>query len=103
VKTCRFEDYPAEIFLKILNFLEIKYLLKYSQTSKRIRVISYDDSLWKKVNLSKKKVATEFLQKVINYGCKSLNLNEAKVVGTLRLENESQLTNLDLPRQQACI
>ena len=92
----RFENFPAEIFLKMLNFLEINELLKCSQTSKRIRVICYDDSLWQTIDLSKKKVPAEFLQKVITYGCKSLNLNEAKLVGTLRLENESQLTNLDL-------
>ena len=92
----RFEDFPAEILLNILNFLEINDLLKCSQTSKRIKVICYDDSLWQKIDLSKRKVPTKFLLKVITYGCKSLNLNEAKVVGTLRLKNESQLTNLDL-------
>ena len=41
-------------------------------------------------------VPTEFLRKVIGYGCKSLNLSKANLVGTLRLENRSQLTNLDL-------
>ena len=92
-KSVRFEDFPAEILLNIFNFLEIDNLLKCSQTSKRNRVICYDDSLWQKVNLTKKEVPTEFLQKVIAYGCKCLNLNEAEVVGTLRLENESQLTN----------
>jgi hypothetical protein len=95
-KSRRFEDFSAEILLKILNFLEISNLLKCSQTSKRIRVICYDDSLWQTINLSKKRVPTEFLQKLIGYGCKSLNLNETYLVGTLRLENESQLTNLDL-------
>jgi len=96
VKSMRFEDFPSEILLKILNFLEINGLLKCSQTSKRIRVICYDDSLWQTVNLSKKKVPTKFLKKVISRGCKSLNLNEAKLVGTLKLKNESQLTHLDL-------
>jgi hypothetical protein len=48
--------------------------------------------LWQKINLSKKRVPTE----VITCGCRSLNLNEAKIEGNLRLENESQLTNLDL-------
>ena len=35
-KSIRLEDFPTEILLKILNFLEIKSLLKCSQTSKRI-------------------------------------------------------------------
>ena len=95
-KSIRLEELPNELLMKIFSFLEITNLLKCSQTSKRIRVICYDDSLWQMINLSKKKVPTEFLQKVISYGCKSLNLNEATVVGTLRLEKESQLTNLDL-------
>ena len=95
-KSIRFEEFPSEILLKILSFLEITNLLKCSQTSKRIRSICYDDSLWQKINLRKKTVPTEFLQKVIGYGCKSLNLNEAKIVGTLSLENESPFTDLDL-------
>ena len=92
----RFESFPVEILLKMLKFLEINELLKCSQTSKRIRVICYDDSLWQTINLSKKKVPAEFLQKVITYGCKSLNLTKATLIGTLRLENDSQLTDLDL-------
>ena len=95
-KSIRFEDFPAEILLKMFNFLEINELLKCSQTSKRIRVICYDDSLWQTTDLSKKKVPAEFLQKVITYGCKSLNLTKATLIGTLRLENDSQLTDLDL-------
>ena len=61
----KFEDFSAEILLKMLHFLKINELLQCSQTSKRIRVICYDDSLWQTVNLSKKKVPTEFLKKVI--------------------------------------
>ena len=95
-KSIGFEEFPSELLLKIFSFLEITNLLKFSQTSKRIRTICYDDSLWQKINLSKKKVTTEFLQKVIDSGCKCLNLNEAKIIGTLRLENESQLNHLDL-------
>ena len=95
-KSIRLEEFPSEILLKILSFLEITNLLKCSQTSKRIRTICYDDSLWQKINLRKKTVPTEFLRKVIGYGCKSLNLSKANLVGTLRLENDSQLTYLDL-------
>ena len=62
-KSTRFEDFPAEILLRILKFLEIYDLLKCSQTSKRIRVISFDDSLWQKVNLSKRKSQLNFFKK----------------------------------------
>ena len=91
-----FEEFPNEILLKVLSFLEIVDLIKCSLTSKRIRDICYDDSLWQKIDLSKKKVTTDLIQKVIDSGCKYLNLNEAKIVATIRLKNESQLTDLDL-------
>ena len=91
-----FEEFPNELLLKILSFLEIADLIKCSLTSKRIRFICYDDSLWQKIDLSKKKVTTDLIQKVIDNGCKYLNLNEAKIVATIRLKNESQLTDLDL-------
>ena len=92
----RFLEFPIEILLKILSCLEIVELIKFSRTSKRIRIICFDNSLWQNINLSKKRVPTEFLQKVIAYGCKYINLNEAKITGTLQLDNESQLENLDL-------
>ena len=95
-KSIKFEEFPSELLLKIFSFLEIVDLIKCSQASKRIKVICYDGSLWQKINLSKKRVPTEFLQKVIDYGCKWLNLNEAKLIGTLRLESKSQLHHLDL-------
>ena len=95
-KSIGFEKFPDEILLNILSFLEVVDLIKCSQTSKRIKGISYEKSLWQKINLSKKIVPTEFLQKVIHYGCKWLNLNQTQLIGSLRLENESQLTYLDL-------
>ena len=95
-KSIKFVDFPNELLLNILGFLEIVNLIKLSQTSKRIRVLCYEKSLWQKINLSKTRVQSEFLQKVINYGCKRLNLNGAKLIGTLRLENKSQLNHLDL-------
>ena len=95
-KSIKFEEFPSELMLKIFSFMEIVDLFKCSQTSKRIRIICYDKSLWQRINLSKKSVHTEFLQKITDQDCKWLNLNEAKIIGTLRLENKSQLTYLDL-------
>ena len=89
-------EFPNELLLNILSFLEIVDLTKCSQISKRIRVICYDESLWQRINLSKKNVPAEFLQNVIEYGWKCLNLNEANIIGPLRLKNESQLNHLDI-------
>ena len=50
-----------------------------------------------KESISEKRITSEFLQKIIDdYGCKCFNLNEANVIGTLRLKYYSQLKNLDL-------
>ena len=95
-KSIKFEEFPSELMLKIFSFFEIVDMIKCSQLSKRIRVICYDKSLWQRINLSKKRIPTEFLQKVIVHNCEFLSLNEAKIVGNLRLENKSQLTYLDL-------
>ena len=96
----KIEKLPAEILLKILNFLEISNLLKCSQTSKTFRHFcfgpGFDKSLCEKINLSNMKIHSQFLQKLIRCGCKCLNLNEAKIIGTLKIVGHSQLNQLDL-------
>ena len=46
------EDLSDEIILKILSNVDKKDLIQCSQVSKRFRNISYDQSLWLKVDLS---------------------------------------------------
>ena len=86
-----FEDLPDEIILNVLSFLDIKDLLRCSQTSKRIRMISNDESLWLKINISRKRVPAAFLQKILINGCKYLSLHDAVLEGNLTLKNASQL------------
>ena len=43
---------PDEVLLKIMSYLDIKSLLKCGQLSKRLRIISYDETLWVKIILS---------------------------------------------------
>ena len=92
----QFEDLPDEIILGVLSFLDIKDLLICGQTSKRIRNISNDESLWLKINLSEKLVPAAFLQKILNNGCKYLSLYSAHMDGNLTLKNTSQLRYLDM-------
>ena len=47
------------------------------QVCKRLRSISKDESLWRKVNLSRKFVPTGFLKMVFENGCKYLSLCQA--------------------------
>ena len=56
------EELPNEILLYIIRHLNISDLLNCAQTSKRIRGICQDYSLWRKINLHRKKVSAEFLE-----------------------------------------
>ena len=70
------DKFPEEVILKIFGFLDIKDLL-IVQVCKRLRSISKDESLWRKVNLSRKFVPTEFLKMVLENGCMYLSLCQA--------------------------
>ena len=102
-KTQTFElgNLPDEVTLKILSYLSMKELINCGQVAKRIRAISHDETLWRKVNLHRKPwqlktVPTEFLEMILNNGCKHLTLKGAKLVGNLGLDKTSHLSYLDL-------
>ena len=90
-----FQDLPDELVLKILRSSETKDLISCGQVSRRIRRIGHDNSLWKTVNLEKKIVKTELLEMILSKGCQNLNLSNATIVGSLSLNDESQLRVLD--------
>ena len=89
-----FQDLPEELILKVLSYSEPKDLITSGQVSKRFITISHDNSLWQRVNLSKKIVKTELLERILNNGCKSLNLSESIIVGSLSMHQKSQLRDL---------
>ena len=94
--TRNFGHLPNELILKVFSYSEPKELISSGQSSKRIRKISHDKSLWQQVNLSKKIVKTELLEMILNKGCMSLNLSKSIILGSLSLDKESQLRNLNL-------
>ena len=75
-----FQDLPDELILKVLSYSKPKDLIISGQVSKRLRSICYDNSLWKRVNLSKKNVKTELLELILNKGCKSLDLSHSNIL-----------------------
>ena len=90
----QFEALPNEIIFHAFSYLKIVDLLKCGQVSKRFRAIS---NVWpEKINLCYKKVPVEFLQKLLDSGCKYLSLSEAILEGTLNLPNASSLKYLNL-------
>ena len=88
-KMKQLEDLPDELIQNVLNFLELPDLLSCGLVSKRIRSVSFIESLWQKVDISnsghsRKIVPTDLMKSSINRGCKSLNLTGCKVTGRLK-------------------
>ena len=92
----KFQDLPDELVLKILGYSETKHLITYGQLSKRIRRISHDDTLWETANLNKKIVKTELIEMILSKGCKSLNISDSTIIGSLSSNIKSELRALDL-------
>ena len=91
------ENLPNEILLKIFHYMnpKIKELLLCGHVSRRIRSVAHDHSFWQNVNLfPKNAVPTGLLQLILENGCKRLNTC-SQIVGTLTLNQESQLEFLN--------
>ena len=97
VNYSQLENLPNEILLKIFNCMnpKIKELLLFGHVSRRIRWVSHDQSLWQNLNLlPKNPVPTGLLQLILENGCQRINTS-GKIVGTLTLNQESQLKFLN--------
>ena len=92
-----FDHMPDEVQLKIFQTLEIKDLIRCAQVSQRTRRISHDESMWKKVNVSEKVVPSEFIEMILENGCKYINLQSSQIVGSLNLSrNDYDVKYLNL-------
>jgi hypothetical protein len=95
----KLEDLSDEVILNVLYFLELPDLIRCGLVSKRIRSVSFIESLWQKIDISncdnsrKKIVSTDLLKRIINRGCKSLSLRGCKVKGTLQYSDFSLNSN----------
>ena len=64
----QFMDFPAEMLLIILTYLDVKSLINCGKVSKKIRNISHDESFWRQVNVCNKLVPVKFLNMIIDKG-----------------------------------
>ena len=96
----KFQDLPDELILKILSYLELKYLIKCGQISMRTRNISQDSSLWTTVNLKEKIVKTDLLEMILSRGCQTLNISNSTIVGSLNSNMKSRLRFLYLSQSE---
>ena len=96
MSTPQLEDIPDEIILKVLGYLEVKDLLCIGHVSKSLRAISQDETLWKRISLSWNEclVPAEFLDMVLQNGCKYLDLRYTQVNSNLSPETKSKLRYL---------
>ena len=102
VENSHFESLPNEMLLKIVDYLNIRDLLRCGQTCRKIRTVVHDESLWKKVNFSRGSlVPTGLLQSVLEHGCEYLNISD-QLVGHLTLNQDSKLKFLNLDLLDSC-
>ena len=93
------EDMPNEILANIIGYLDrvdIRDILRTAHVSKRMRDICFHTSTWEKINLFQKNVPSEFLEFVIERGCKYLSLYQTEITGNLKPIKASDLKYLDL-------
>ena len=101
-KKYQLEDLPDEVILNTLNFLELPDLIRCGLVSKRIRSVSFIESLWQKIDISnsghsRKIVPTDLVKRIINRGCKSLHLRGCRIKGLTETKIDTcQLISLDL-------
>ena len=81
LSSCRLDELPDEVILKIVGFLDLKELLLSGQVSERLQAIANDESLWLKLNLYWREVPYEFIEKAAENGCQYLNLFECHIIG----------------------
>ena len=98
LSTFRFEELPVEMRVKIMSYLDIRDKLRWMQVSKSIRLLCQDESLWQKINLSRKiGVPYSFINFVLEKNCISLILHGTKMIGrALQLTKMCPLKFLDL-------
>ena len=91
-----FEDLPNEILSKILDYLNIRDLIRCGQTFRRLRFVVRNELLWKKVNLSNKSlVPVGLLKLILERGCEHLNVSD-QIVGNLYINQFTKLKRLNL-------
>ena len=91
-KNKHLEDLPDEVILNVLNFLQLPDLIHCGLVSKRIRSVSFIESLWQKVDIlnsiySMKIVPIDLVKRIINRGCKSLSLKRCNVTRKLKFSD----------------
>ena len=92
----KFDHLPDELLIKVLRSLHIIDIIRCSQTSRRVRRIAHDKTLWQKLNMFYKKVPCKFVEIAVENKCQYMSLYETKLEGSINIEYQSSLKYLDL-------
>ena len=99
MKNHNFEDLPNEILSKVLQYLNIRDLIRCGQTFRRLRFVVHDELLWKKVNLSNQTggtlVSARLFKLILERGCEHLNVS-SQIDGNLSINQFTKLKCLNI-------
>ena len=99
------EGLPDEVLLNVLSFLELPDLNRCEQVSKRLKSVVQIESLWQKLIFFnntrpiKINMPINFVEKILDRGCKTLCLKRYRLTQTRRLVKKpglNKLINLNL-------
>jgi hypothetical protein len=93
-----FGHLPDEIILEIFTYLEFLDNASASQVCKKWKLLSEDQFLWQKINLSDRRVPAKFIEKALRHGCQYLSLcgTEIKYLPKYAFSAPNQLKYLSI-------
>jgi hypothetical protein len=78
-KPCHFDKLPDEVIVQIFSNLSKYTLSRCAISCKRLRRISYDESLWRRVDLGNKSLAPGVIGQVLARGASVIRLTKSTV------------------------
>ena len=92
------ESLPNEIWINVFEYLTLKELVRCSNVCQKWKSLTQEQSLWRKLNLSRKKVCVTYLNKMMSFGVKYLSLQRSKILidGHFTNETNQELIYLNL-------
>ena len=78
-RPCAFDILSDEVVLQILSYLSRGSLVTMARTCKRLRAISYDETLWARVDLANKWLGPGVVGAVVSRGTQVLRMAKTRV------------------------
>ncbi|XP_033117055.1 S-phase kinase-associated protein 2-like isoform X2 [Anneissia japonica] len=89
-----FQSLTNEVILSVFQWLPLSSLLSCARVCKRWKMLAYDDSLWRQINLTRFHFPPGTLGKVLERGCTAVKLAQASVNGPLGHSESPKIQSL---------